>query len=309
MDKIKIYQKIKELSHQKGTVYTRADLAYDLQQLGISNDCFEVGILVWEAYQYFNQDNSIRTCFYDNEKKGLLVDEYQADGLIAKNETDCLFKLEQQRLQNWNKSLNSVNKSVAEVIREEAVRQGSNITGAIIGTKGVESVKQEATKVFGKYSALVGNYDEAKQQIHLLIGDFIKLRAYICDIYHRFALTLVDAFGESIKVVSPELFDFEKIEYLDVHKMLQNVQLDYNTINEKCSTLMSDISDSFAQSLKTASIAYRGTSNKQIGLILAGLNMLSHYMETGEKVANLKQELLCLKNSVNHDVEIGRAHV
>lgn len=304
MDKLKIYQKIKELSHQKGTVYTRADLAYDLQQLGISNDCFEVGILVWEAYQYFNQDNSIRTCFYDNEKKGLLVDEYQADGLIAKNETDCLFKLEQQRLQNWNKSLNSVNKSVAEVIREEAVRQGSNITGAIIGTKGVESVKQEATKVFGKYSALVGNYDEAKQQIHLLIGDFIKLRAYICDIYHRFALTLVDAFGESIKVVSPELFDFEKIEYLDVHKMLQNVQLDYNAINEKCSTLMSDISDSFAQSLKTASIAYRGTSNKQIGLILAGLNMLSHYMETGEKVANLKQELLCLKNSVNHDVAL-----
>ena len=38
MDKLKIYQKIKELSHQKGTVYTRADLAYDLQQLGISND-------------------------------------------------------------------------------------------------------------------------------------------------------------------------------------------------------------------------------------------------------------------------------
>ena len=66
--------------------------------------------------------------------------------------------------------------------------------------------------------------------------------------------------------------------------MLRNVQLDYNTINEKCSTLMSDISDSFAQSLKTASIAYRGTSNKQIGLILAGLNMLSHYMETGEKL-------------------------
>ena len=75
MDKINIYQKIKELSHQKGTVYTRADLAYDLQQLGISNDCFEVGILVWEAYQYFNQDNSIRTCFYDKrKKKGLLVD-------------------------------------------------------------------------------------------------------------------------------------------------------------------------------------------------------------------------------------------
>ena len=95
MDKLKIYQKIKELSHQKGTVYTRADLAYDLQQLGISNDCFEVGILVWEAYQYFNQDNSIRTCFYDNEKKGLLVDEYQADGLIAINQWQRLYEKKQ----------------------------------------------------------------------------------------------------------------------------------------------------------------------------------------------------------------------
>ncbi len=242
MDKLKIYQKIKELSHQEGVVYTRADLAYDLQQLGISNDCLEIGILVWEAYQYFNQDGSIRTCFYDNERKGLLVDEYQADGLITKNETDCLFKLERQRLLDWNTSLKSVNKSVAEVIQEEVVHQASNITGTIIGTKGVESVKQEATKVFGKYSTLVGNYDEARQQIQLLIGDFVKLRAYICDIYHRYALTLVDAFGESIKVVSPELFDFEKIEYLNVHKMLQDVQLDYNTINEKCSYLMSDIS-------------------------------------------------------------------
>ena len=306
MDKLKIYQKIKELSHQEGVVYTRADLAYDLQQLGISNDCFEIGILVWEAYQYFNQDGSIRTCFYDNERKGLLVDEYQADGLITKNETDCLFKLERQRLLDWNTSLKSVNKSVAEVIQEEVVHQASNITGTIIGTKGVESVKQEATKVFGKYSTLVGNYDEARQQIQLLIGDFVKLRAYICDIYHRYALTLVDAFGESIKVVSPELFDFEKIEYLNVHKMLQDVQLDYNTINEKCSYLMSDISESFAQSLKAASIAYRGTSNKQVGLILAGLNMFSHYMETGAKVASLKQELLCLKNSVSHDVTLIR---
>lgn len=69
MDKIKIYQKIKELSHQKGTVYTRADLAYDLQQLGISNDCFEVGILVWEAYQYFNQDNLSGLVFTITKKR------------------------------------------------------------------------------------------------------------------------------------------------------------------------------------------------------------------------------------------------
>lgn len=30
MDKLKIYQKIRDLAHQGEAVYTRADLAYDL---------------------------------------------------------------------------------------------------------------------------------------------------------------------------------------------------------------------------------------------------------------------------------------
>lgn len=45
---------------------------------------------------------------------------------------------------------------------------------------------------------------------------------------------LVDVFGDAIKVVAPELFDFETIGYLNVHEMMQQVQLDYNKINEKC---------------------------------------------------------------------------
>lgn len=105
MDKLKIYQKIRELAEQGQTVYTRADLAYDLREFGIPNDCFEVGLFVWEAYRHFNQNEKIRTCFYDNERKSLLVDVCQADGLIAENETDRLFEMELQRLADWNRSL------------------------------------------------------------------------------------------------------------------------------------------------------------------------------------------------------------
>ena len=54
-DNLKIYQKIRDLAHQGDLVYTRADLAYDLQELGIPNDCLEVGLLVWESYRHFNQ--------------------------------------------------------------------------------------------------------------------------------------------------------------------------------------------------------------------------------------------------------------
>lgn len=301
---MKIYQKIRELAHQGETVYTRADLAYDLQQLGISNDCFEVGLLVWEAYRHFNQDDAIRTFFYDNERKGLLVDEYQADGLIAGNETKRLFEMEQQRLTSWNKAMKTVETTIAEVMQDDAVHAGSHIAGTIIGTKGVERIRQEAATVFNKYSKLVGQYDDAKQQIGLLVTDFVKLRAYICDIYRRYSLMLTDAFGDSIKAIAPELFDFESIRFLDVHAMLQEVRLDYDKVNEKCSLLMSDISESFAQSLKMAGISYRNAGSKQAGLIMAGLNMFSHYMETGEKVAGLKQDMIVLKNSVNHDLAL-----
>lgn len=304
MDKLKIYQKIRELAEQGQTVYTRADLAYDLQAFGVPNDCFEVGLFVLEAYRYFNQNEKIRTCFYDNERKSLLVDVCQADGLIAENKTDRLFEMELQRLSDWNRSLTTVEKTLTEVVREEAVRAGSNLAGTIIGTKGVEQVRKEATTVFNKYAAMVGHYDDAKQQIQLLIADFVKLRAYICDIYRRYSLVLTDAFGDSIKAVAPELFDFDTIEYLDVRAMLQQVQLEYHQISEKCSVLMSEITESFAQSLQSAGIAYRTAGSKQAGLLLAGLNMLSHYMETGQQVTNLKQELLLLKNSVHHDATL-----
>ena len=151
---------------------------------------------------------------------------------------------------------------------------------------------------------MVGNYDDAKHQIQAVTTDFVKLRGQICDTYRQYALVLTDAFGDSIKTVSPELFDFDSIEWLDVHGMLQNVKLDYDKINEKCSTLMSSITDSFAQSLKTASQSYKAAGSKQIGLVLAGLNMLSHYIDAGQKTAELKQDLLTLKNSVKHDVTL-----
>ena len=189
-------------------------------------------------------------------------------------------------------------------MREQTVSGSIGALNTLTGTQGVVKVKNEATAVFNLYSELVGNYDDAKHQIQTVTTDFVKLRGQICDTYRQYALVLTDAFGDSIKTVSPELFDFDSIEWLDVHGMLQNVKLDYDKINEKCSTLMSSITDSFAQSLKTASQSYKAAGSKQIGLVLAGLNMVSHYINAGQKTAELKQDLLTLKNSVKHDVTL-----
>ena len=307
MDNNRIYQKIYDIASQllkENAVYTRADLAYELQEFGIKTDSFEIGMLVWEAYKRFNDNEAIRRSFYDNEKKDPLVDEYRTDYLIETNDIPSLFPLLQQKLTNGNHALSQLENIVTQTLREQTVSGSIGALNTLTGTQGVVKVKNEATAVFNLYSELVGNYDDAKHQIQAVTTDFVKLRGQICDTYRQYALVLTDAFGDSIKTVSPELFDFDSIEWLDVHGMLQNVKLDYDKINEKCSTLMSSITDSFAQSLKTASQSYKAAGSKQIGLVLAGLNMLSHYIDAGQKTAELKQDLLTLKNSVKHDVTL-----
>ena len=307
MDNNRIYQKIYDIASQllkENAVYTRADLAYELQDFGIKADSFEIGMLVWKAYKYFNDNEAIRHSFYDNEKKDPLVDEYRTDYLIETNDNTSLFPLLQQKLAKGNQALNQLENTVTQTLREQAVSGSISTLNTLTGTQGIVKVKNEATAVFNLYSELVGNYDDAKHQIQAVTTDFVKLRGQICDTYRQYALVLTDAFGDSIKTVSPELFDFDSIEWLDVHGMLQNVKLDYDKINEKCSTLMSSITDSFAQSLKTASQSYKAAGSKQIGLVLAGLNMVSHYIDAGQKTAELKQDLLTLKNSVKHDVTL-----
>ena len=306
MDKLKIYQRIHDIAHQAqqdGSIYTRADLAYDLRELGISQDTVKIGWLVWEAYQYFKNDDVIKSFFYDNDKKVSLVAEYQVDHLISEKD-DTLFPLLQNKLQDGNRSLEKLEQAITQTMNGSVGKAGMNVLNTVMGTQGVVNVRNEATFVFNNYSQLVGSYDDAKGNIKYLIADFTKLRAYVCDIYRQYTMVLTDAFGNSIKAVAPELFDFDSVEWLDVQSMLQAVKLDYDKVTERCSMLMSDISNSFTDSIKQASSSYRGAGNKQAGLLLAALNMVSHYVDAEQKTTELKQELLSLKNSVKHDVTL-----
>lgn len=307
MDKQAIYKRILDIANQlkeENATYTRADLAYDLQQLGVAKDGVEVGMLVWDAYTHFHNSMVIKNAFYNNDNKQTLVDECQVDHLVETGNADALFPLLQNKLNDGMHSLENLEKSISRGVGGDIARSGTNMLNTLVGAQGVVNVKNEATTVFNGYSTLVGNYDDAKTQIKFLIEDFVKLRSYVCDIYRQYAMVLVDAFGDSVKTVSPELFDFDSIEWLDVQGMLQSVKLDYDRITEKCSLLMSDITESFSQSVKTASASYRSAGNKQVGLLLAGLNMVSHYVGAGEKTMQLKQELQLLKNSVKHDTTL-----
>ena len=173
----------------------------------------------------------------------------------------------------------------------------------VMGTNGVKDVRSKASTMFDKYTKMVEAYHYAEDSVRGNIEDFTSLRSDIGTVYRDYALKLIDIYGDSIKMVSPDLFDFKRIEWLDVDEMLKYVELEYNKLTEKCAALIGEISVSFRTSLQGSLQAYKSLSNgnKSLGLAMAGLTMLEHYMGASERANRLKSDLSVFQMSVKHD--------
>lgn len=304
MDERRIIQTIKDLAEKladQETVYTRADLAYELKDIGIEGDSIEVSQWVYKAYIRNRKSKIIRKAFVNNEKKRYIVDEFCIYPLAEKGCAKELSTILENTLEKSMNDLHSLEFSISKALLDKPIEKSNGILSTITGTKGVANIQATAASVFQRYTDMVDAYDTAKGEVKAIITDFVSLRNYVNEIYCKYAFALTDIFGDSIKVVSPELFDFDSIQYLDVQGMLKNIQLEYNQVMEKCGELMSSISEDFSNSLNCASGIYRQIGNKKVGLMLAGLEMINHYLDAGQRTTELHGQLLSLKNNVKHD--------
>lgn len=183
------------------------------------------------------------------------------------------------------------------------VKGTSKMADIVMGTNGVKDVRSKASTMFDKYTKMVEAYHYAEDSVRGNIEDFTSLRSDIGTVYRDYALKLIDIYGDSIKMVSPDLFDFKRIEWLDVDEMFKYVELEYNKLTEKCAALIGEISVSFRTSLQGSLQAYKSLSNgnKSLGLAMAGLTMLEHYMGASERANRLKSDLSVFQTSVKYD--------
>lgn len=318
MNEKQIYQKIKEIAEklcQQGISYTRADLAYEIKGTGIEEDSLLLSEWIWKAFVYYHKNEKIRKAFVNNEKKRYIVDEFCIYPLAEQGSGDELSRILNNTLNESKNALFPLDNYITKALSDDTVRKGaSTILGTIVGTKGVSDAQATAASVFQGYTDMINAYDTAKGEVKNIISDFVCLRNYVNEIYCKYALVLTDIFGDAIKAVSPRLFDFDSIQYLDVQEMLQNVQLEYNQIMGKCGELMSSISENFSNSVKNASSIYKQTGNKKVGLMLAGIEMISHHLNARQQTNELHGQLLSLKKNVKHDAmsikgDLGRLMV
>lgn len=305
MNTNQIYQKIYEIAKRlssKSSTFTRSDLAYELRSLGVKNDSFAVNTLVWETYLHFNKDICVQKAFVNNEQNSSIVDEHQLYVQLQDGNSQAVFEVMQESIGNIQRSVYLLEKQFGVDINAFVAEHGMSVISKIVGTSGTMKVQQEAAALFDNYTNMIDNYEESKESIVQLVEDFLVLRENVLAIYREYSMALVDIFGDSIKMIAPELFDFNQIKWLDTQGMLESVSLEYNKIATSCGVLIGEIGDGFKNSLTTAAKYSRVTKNGNAALGLAVIGMLSHYVDAGQKTTMMKQELLKLKNKVKVDV-------
>ena len=305
-DNQKVYQAIKTIADElckENKTYLRADLAFELKKYGLASDSSEVSKLVFDAYRYFHDNGNIAIAFVSNNSRTTLVAEYKLNYSLEQGNKEEALKIAETELALSSSALEQLKEQVEQNLNLVLAKGTSKIADIVMGTNGVKDVRSKASTMFDKYTKMVEAYHYAEDSVRGNIEDFTSLRSDIGTVYRDYALKLIDIYGDSIKMVSPDLFDFKRIEWLDVDEMLKYVELEYNKLTEKCGALIGEISDSFRTSLQGSLQAYKSLSNgnKSLGLAMAGLTMLEHYMGASERANRLKSDLSVFQTSVKHD--------
>lgn len=300
----KIQEYADKLAAEK-SFFTRSDLAWELQEdlagMGITGDSPEISRLVWECYQK-TKDEAVAKCFLTNSRSYTLVEEFTVPALVEAGDTDSVFGTINKKLEKSDDVLVKLKDMLENGVNLSMVDAASSLINTVSGVEAIKRVQDEAQQIFAKYSDMTGAYSDARNTIRELVSDFSELRQRTCEIYKKYALALIDIFGDSIKSTMPELFDFDAVQFLDVDAMQQTVKLAYDGIYGKCGALVGDVTDSFQKALERTASQFSIQKDRSVGLVLAGINMIAHYVKTGQIATALHRDFAELRGAILGDI-------
>ncbi|UVD79003.1 hypothetical protein NWE55_12850 [Myroides albus] len=307
MENDAIYKKILALAKklvQNASVYNRADLAFELREFGIKGDSIQISALVWQAYRRYNNKEEIKKAFVCNDESKYLVEQYNLYMQLTQgNESEVITGLEQL----FNRAMDQFN-VVSDLLCEKTPSNSATLDKldfmTFIGNKGVKNLQEQAAAIFHQYTNVVNGYEELKDLIQESVDQFVMLRDDIASMYRQYSLGLMDVFGDSIKQVAPDLFDFDKIQYLNTTEMFKAVEMEYYKLATSCGVLMEEIGGSFKGTLqKVGNSLGRSKGNKAL-IVLAVIDMVGHYVDAANKTTILEGELEKFKSKVIYDVAL-----
>ena len=308
MDTMLILNKIQELADSlaaENSTFTRSDVAWELQDdlasVGISGDSPEISRLVWECYQK-TKDEAVAKCFLTNSRCYTLVEEFTVPALVEAGDIDSVFGTINKNLAKSDNVLAALKDMLENGVNLSLVDVASSLINTVAGVEAIKRVQDEVQQIFANYSDMTGAYGDARSTIRELVANFSELRQSTCEKYKKYALSLIDLFGDGIKSTMPELFNFDAVQFLDVEAMQQTAKLAYDGIYGKCGALLGDVTESFQNALSRSASQFSIQKDRSVGLVLAGINMISHYVKTGQKTTALHRDFAELRGSIVNDI-------
>lgn len=313
----KMYDLIKTIAEEQkreNDPIKRDDLAYILcKKLGLDSiDGVELERLVYEAYQKFGMADVIRNMIVSNDGASSVVDEANMKSLGKDGISSALLSIVAKDLKETEARLIESANSLKSEFIVELTEEAASVYKWLQGTNGIEELRSKGSALMTHYEGMVQDYYEAENGVKRDIHDFVELRSCVNSIFMQNACTLVDIFGDSVKVVAPELFDFDSVKWLDVSAMQKTAKLEYNKLDSKCTLLLGEISESFNKMLDGASsstVALKKLGGKG-GVGKAGIysllavqlvKCLNHVLDSNAKKTQLTEQYVRFEDSVKRD--------
>lgn len=305
MQDVKDYKSVDKIYTSK----TRSELAENLKVYGIKGDSNEVNNYVYLAYSMSKNSKDRKNVYYafvNNDKSRFIVEEYAIKNSFENNDNEgalvCFSDNKDKGVEELDKVANEI-LLLQNILKKVAGNDQLSITRA----GRVNSIQKQLADIYEKYSKLIEQYNVSTDEIKGVIYDFTIIRSEILSIYRSLSATLINCFGDSIKNVAPNVFNFDSIEWLDTASMKNETSLKYNQLADSCTNLMNVINENFSNSVKDALYAYRASGDKRVGLMLAGLNMVNHYIDANSQSNTIKREFISFQNSIKHDITTIKA--
>lgn len=290
--RISLYKRIKEIAddHSTEALY-RSELEILLEREGYEFNYKEISILVREAYEFFKRDEIIRAAFIDQSTNRPLVDSGAAIQSLQSFVPEVIKSTIEQTLDNTCQSLSDLERSLNGTEHQVVVDGSRKLMNVIQGTANIVKIQEEATLTFQKFQDLIDGYECAKNDLTHLITDFTYIRNSIIESYRKYSSQLLDLFGDKIRVIAPEIFDFNEIEWLDVEAINKSNKLQFHNLMNSSYEIMSLVSQNFNNKSKSVfqTLGAKGVSNEVKGILVA-IDIFSHYADAQMNTNKLKGE-------------------
>ncbi len=308
----KVYDCIKKIADkqfdQKEKI-NRSDVAFILKdKYGVECvDGSELSRLVYQAYTKLGQPESIRWAITSNDGSMSIVEQYELDARLEEEEKDSALSIVEKHLGETEGLLSDAKKEIQDVLTIELSKDLVTLHKWLEGTNGVSEVKAKSLSLMQNYGKMVASYTNAEKSVRNDIHDFAELRSSVNSTFLQYANALVDIFGDSIKVVAPQLFDFEQVRYLDVTAMQERKRLEFDKLDENCTLLLGEIASHFNETVsqmpKWLTVGTKvGSKMGVYGTLAVGVvTYLNHWLDAQEKTVRVREEYVQFENGVKKD--------